>query len=170
MRESRYSNQLSPSWNRFSEFEELFERAFQHPFALFERSTPTPRQDEGERAAFETWMPVRAHVEEKEEAFILSLDVPGVKKEALKINIEARVLTVSGQRSNGRFQRSFQLPDTVNAEAIEAHLEDGVLHLALPKAEVSKPRTIQVQSGQGGFFSRLLGSEGASSKKDDATH
>lgn len=170
MRESKNYNPLSPSWNRFSEFEELFERAFQHPFALFERSAPTTEQRENRGGTFDAWMPVRAYVEEKDEAFVMSLDVPGVKKEDLKINIEARVLTVSGQRSNGRFQRSFQLPDTVDAEAIEAHLEDGVLRLALPKAEVSKPRTIQVQSGQGGFFSRLLGSEGATSKKDDAAH
>lgn len=170
MRNNQSHNPLNPSWNRFSEFDELFERAFQHPFALFERVSGD-RSTERPRTAMESWMPIRSHVEEKEEAFLLSLDVPGVKKEDLKIDLDARILTVTGQRSNGRFQRSFQLPETVNAEAIEAHLEDGVLQLALPKAEVSKSRTIQVQSGQGGFFAKILGGgEKKTTKTDDAAH
>lgn len=50
------------------------------------------------------------------------------------------------------------LPTTVDVDKIEAHYQDGVLSVALPKSESARERSIQVQSGQGGLFSRLLGS------------
>ena len=56
----------------------------------------------------------------------------------------------------GCFERSFTLPPTVSFDKIEAHFENGVLNVALPKAEAAKGRNIEIQSGQGGFFSHLL--------------
>ena len=58
--------------------------------------------------------------------------------------------------------------DRVNTAQIEADLEDGVLRIALPKSEQAKPRSIQIGSGKGNFFSRLIGtSKKEETSKDD---
>ncbi len=116
-------------------------------------------------------------IRETKEHYLVSFDIPGVKKDDIKIEIKNNHLIISGERryelsgeadestpryeerSYGKFERTFTLPSTVNAEKIEAHYEDGVLSVALPKAENAKGRMIQIQSGQGGFFSKLLNSK-----------
>lgn len=104
----------------------------------------------------------KCDVNETKNHFFLSFDLPGLKKEEIKIEVQDNVLTVSGERvreqkdendestwhyekSYGRFERSFTLPAIVAAEKIEAHFENGVLNVSLPKAEVAKGRTIQIQ-------------------------
>jgi HSP20 family protein len=57
------------------------------------------------------------------------------------------------------------LPATVAVDKIEAHYENGVLNVALPKAEIAKSRNIQVQTGQGGLLSHFLGSKKESDKE-----
>lgn len=98
-------------------------------------------------------------INQTDDHFVLSLDMPGVKAEDIKIEVQGNQLTVSGERKDrvGKFQRLFTLPDLVDTAKIEAHCENGVLTLAVPKAEKAKSRTIQVQTGQGGFLSKLLG-------------
>lgn len=113
-------------------------------------------------------------VTETETHYLLSLDVPGMKREDIKIETNDNFITVSGERkrevlpdekakiqryerSYGFFKRSFSLPSSVDKSAIEAHYEDGVLHLSLPKVEVTKARTIEVQTGKTGFFEKFLG-------------
>lgn len=109
---------------------------------------------------------------EADEHFILSLDVPGMKKDDIKIEMSENTLTVSGERkrettdknekiqryekSYGFFKRSFALPSSIDADKVEAHYEDGVLELYLPKSVSAKPRSIQIQSGKTGVFERLL--------------
>ena len=111
--------------------------------------------------------------------YLISFDMPGVKKEDIKIEVQGNQLVISGERQRemksdtesslrheriyGNFARTFALPNSVHADKIEAHYEDGVLNVVLPKADSAKGRTIQVQTGQDGFFGRLLGS-----KKDAA--
>ena len=101
-----------------------------------------------------------------------------IKKEDIKIEVQGNTLLNSGERQSeskdanaeaairrerlyGKFERTFELPKSINAEKIEAHYENGVLNIILPKAEASKSRTIQIQTGETGFFSKLL-----SPKKD----
>ena len=146
-----------------SEFEELFERALREPVS----GSSDSRTRE--------WIQPRVELDEKDGAYLLSVDLPGVKREDLKIDVNQNILTVSGERRRvteivdgsqkgaqkretfyGRFERSFTLPDTVDPDHIEAHLEDGVLALALPKRANMKPRSIEVNSGKSGFFSRLV--------------
>jgi HSP20 family protein len=95
--------------------------------------------------------------------FLMSFDMPGVKKEDIKIEVQGNNLMISGERrsnplsegpgvrsggqSYGKFERSFELPTSVGIERIEARLENGVLNLTLPKVEESKARTIEIQSG-----------------------
>jgi HSP20 family protein len=113
-------------------------------------------------------------VEEKEGVYLITIDLPGIKKEDIQINVNDRTLSVSGERSRetkgqghyfersyGRFARSLTLPENVNADAIEAHYEDGVLKVALPKAEEKKGKSIKIQSGKqnGGLLDRFFGNK-----------
>ena len=90
---------------------------------------------------------------EDEKSYTVEVDLPGIKKEDIKVNIdpENNTLTISGERkfknevrkddyytleSNyGKFLRTFTLPENVNIEQIDAKSEDGVLNLTLPKIE-----------------------------------
>ncbi|MGZ3803407.1 MAG: Hsp20/alpha crystallin family protein [Pseudobdellovibrionaceae bacterium] len=103
-------------------------------------------------------------VSEGKDHYLVSFDIPGVKKEDIKIEIQGNQLSVSGERQRevservyGKFEQTFMLPPTISADKIEAHYENGVLSIALPKAEAAKGRSIQIQSGKESFFSRLLG-------------
>ena len=84
--------------------------------------------------------------------FYASFELPGVKKDAVKIELNEGQLIVSAERrspsgeseSAYTVSRSLRLPDTVNTEAISAKLEDGLLTLTLPKQEQPKPKFIPV--------------------------
>lgn len=107
-------------------------------------------------------------VNETNDNYLISFDMPGVKKQDIKIEVQGNQLMISGERhgdSTRKFERSFVLPASINTEKIEAQYEDGVLSVALPKAEAAKSRTIEIQSGQGGFLSRLVGSKKDSAKE-----
>ena len=99
-------------------------------------------------------------VEEQKDRFLITLDVPGVNKDEIKIAVEKGRLFVSAERKHekkdekegrvfterryGKFERVFELGDHVNADKIEAHYENGVLQIMLGKAEQAKPRLIPV--------------------------
>lgn len=96
-------------------------------------------------------------VEEKDNAYLVSADLPGLKKEDIKVELNDNILTISGERtreskteggyserSYGRFQRTFTLPVQVNSEKIQAHFEDGVLRITLPKAEGARSHSIKI--------------------------
>ncbi len=91
-------------------------------------------------------------VSEDDQRYSLSVDLPGVKKEDIKIEINENVLTLGGERKRGEiketFTRNFTLPNSVDGEKIEAHYEDGVLQLSLPKTPVAKARRIEIQSAK----------------------
>jgi len=163
------SNRM-PTWN-MPDIEDMFERAFRNPLSLFEDMRPAVNLEN-------RWMQPHFDVEETDQAYLLCIDLPGVKKEDVKVDLVENLLTITGERkyeqeekygssrrferSHGQFQRSFTLPNSVDAKKVEASLEDGVLRVALPKSEQSKPRSIQVQAGKSGIFSKLIGS----SRKD----
>ncbi|WP_413290143.1 Hsp20/alpha crystallin family protein [Bdellovibrio sp. HCB337] len=115
-------------------------------------------------------------ITETEDHYLMSVDLPGLKKDDIKIDVVNNLLTVSGERKNqglgekseryqryernyGFFKRSFTLPTSIESQKVEARYEDGVLEIYLPKTPTSKPRHIEVQSGKGGVFERLLGSK-----------
>ena len=105
------------------------------------------------------WTPA-VDIHEQENRFVLTADVPGVSRENIDITLEDGVLTVKGERSaeqesasegfrrrerlHGTFLRQFTLPDTVNAEHINATVKDGVLEIAIPKQEKPRPKKITV--------------------------
>ena len=99
---------------------------------------------------------------EEEDAIVLSAELPGMKADDVHVHVEHGVLTLSGERrleseekkgdyhrierSYGSFSRAFALPKTVDAEAIDAKLEEGVLRLRLPKRAASEKRRIEIPS------------------------
>lgn len=100
-------------------------------------------------------------IQEDKDALVLRAEIPGIKADDVRIDVEKNVLTLHGERkletkegegeyhrierAYGTFTRSFVLPETVDADRVEAHLADGVLTLRLPKRPVEQPRRIAVK-------------------------
>lgn len=101
-------------------------------------------------------------VVEEQGAFKLRADLPGVDKKDINVTVEKGVLTIRGrkeshdhekrpdsygyfERAYGEFCRSFNLPENVDGESVEATYRDGVLELTLRKNEKAKPRAIEVK-------------------------
>jgi HSP20 family protein len=93
---------------------------------------------------------------------VLKADVPGLKKEEVKVEVEdGNVLQISGERnkeqeekndkwhrvesSSGKFLRRFRLPENAKTEQIKASMENGVLTVTVPKEEVKKPEVKPIQ-------------------------
>jgi HSP20 family protein len=108
-------------------------------------------------------------LEETESHYLLSLDLPGVTREDIKIETVKDQLLVAAERKaeksektihlkergRGTFYRAFSLGSAVDAERIEALYQDGVLRIAVPKAESAKPRLIAVKGdATEGFFGK----------------
>lgn len=106
------------------------------------------------------WTPA-VDITEHENEYVVKLEIPGVSKDDVKITLENNVLTVKGEkkqekesksanyhrveRSYGAFQRTFTLPMGVKEDSIDASYKDGILNIALPKAEEAKPKQIDVK-------------------------
>ena len=113
----------------------------------------------GVQGQLRRWTPAM-DLAETEDAFVLRADLPGVSLEDVSIELEDTVLTVSGERKAdhentgegfyrvertfGAFSRSLTLPKGVDAEAIAASFNDGVLEVRIPKPEERKPRRIAI--------------------------
>ncbi len=117
-----------------------------------------------------------SEITESGDYYLMSLDLPGMKQDDIKIEMSDDILTISGERkratsekSYGYFKRSFSLPEAVEADKIEARYENGVLELYLPKTPAAKPRHIQIQSGKASFFDKLLGSKKTNQELKDVT-
>jgi HSP20 family protein len=86
-------------------------------------------------------------VVEDEQAVRLTAEIPGYRPENVKLSLENRVLTMSGEKANGTFRRSFTIPNSIDLDRVEAGVEHGVLTVTLPKAEKAKPREIPLKTG-----------------------
>ncbi len=123
---------------------------------LFNNLFDTPT---GAAAASRRWIPAMDLAETKD-AYVLRADLPGLAPEDVKIELENRVLTVSGERkaeqrseesgwvrverSFGAFRRSLTLPAGVDAAAITAGFDNGVLTVTVPKPEQAKPHRVEI--------------------------
>jgi HSP20 family protein len=115
------------------------------------------------RAATTAWAPA-LDISERKDAYLVTVELPGMTAEDLDITMEDGLLTIQGERQftadsseeqfhrverrYGAFRRSITLPAHVLAEQIEASFEDGVLLILVPKAEEAKPKRIQVRPGR----------------------
>src|SRR5205085_12044042 len=123
---------------------------------LFEDARYTwPTDSDGTTA----WAPV-ADIYETDNDLVLQADLPGIDPKQIEVRVENNVLTIHGERrfepkveresfhrverSYGTFSRSFTLATAVDSEKIQANYKNGVLNIALPKAEQAKPKRIQI--------------------------
>jgi HSP20 family protein len=106
------------------------------------------------------WMPA-LDISERKDAYLITVELPGVALDDLQIAMEDRLLTIQGERvfahdsseqqfhrierRYGTFRRSITLPAHVVADAVQATVDDGVLQILVPKAEEAKPKRIMVQ-------------------------
>jgi len=108
-----------------------------------------------------SWVP-SVDINEYQDRFELSVDLPGVNPEMVEIELANGVLTLSGERRNekavdgkersatrieratGRFHRRFILPDSIDTEQIQATGRNGVLEISIPKQPKAQPRRIKV--------------------------
>ncbi|AXH11020.1 heat-shock protein Hsp20 [Malaciobacter halophilus] len=133
---------------RFDPFKDLAE---------FEKRFYKPIQNEGVSG----FVPM-VNTREGEFAYHIDVDLPGVKKENIKVDINKDILTISGERktkeevkeedyykvetSFGKFTRSFTLPENADKENIDANYNDGVLEVVVPKlAEDKHKKVIEIK-------------------------
>jgi HSP20 family protein len=109
------------------------------------------------------WAPA-LDISERKDAYLVTVELPGVEADDLEITLEDGLLTIQGERQftsesseqqfhrierrYGAFRRSITLPAQVQAEQIEATCDNGVLQVLVPKMEEAKPKRIQVRPGR----------------------
>jgi HSP20 family protein len=114
-------------------------------------------------------------VSEDENALQISMELPGVEPDDVRLSLENNVLTIRGEKRQqidennervhrfervyGVFERTFALPNTVDPDNIEARFENGVLIVRIPKAERARPREIRVKSSTSGSSPVRTGSQ-----------
>ncbi|MDP6923446.1 MAG: Hsp20/alpha crystallin family protein [Candidatus Scalindua sp.] len=101
----------------------------------------------------------KTDIAETENSLVVTMDVPGVKKDNVNITLENNILEVDAKIDNspyeslnpvyteynvGHYTRRFTVSNTIDTAKIDANLTDGVLTLALPKAEESRPKKIEI--------------------------
>ena len=125
--------------------------------------TPTNRGGNG-GTALRRWIPAMDLIEAGEH-FVLKADLPGMTEADVNIEVENSILTVSGQRrteledkhegyyrlerTTGAFSRSLTLPEGINAGAVTAAFDNGVLEVRIPKPEHPTPQRVQIAVGGG---------------------
>jgi HSP20 family protein len=114
-------------------------------------------------------------ITEADDHFVMSVDLPGMKKDEIKIELNGEQLTITGERkrrvkhekdskiqpyerSYGYFKRSFALPSIIDADKVEAQYENGVLDLYIPKSTAARKRQIEIKTEKAGIFEKLIGS------------
>jgi HSP20 family protein len=107
-----------------------------------------------------TWAPP-VEIFDRGDELVIVAELPGLARKEIDISFDNGQLTLSGQRtaeeegrnyhrnerSYGRFERSFQLPASYDANKIKAELRNGILTVTLPKKEEAKPRQIPISAG-----------------------
>jgi HSP20 family protein len=138
-------------WEPFAGFGDV-RSAFNDLFdENFDRSSARPSTSK--------WYPA-VDVLESKESYLIRAELPGMKREDIKVEVKDGTLVLSGERKSenpaegveyrhaervaAKFWRSFSLPETVKQDAIEATYKDGILEIRVPKAEEAKPRQIEI--------------------------
>ena len=144
---------MSQQWNPLQDLMVLQDRMNR----LFEDATQrrgqSGNEDELERA---DWTPA-ADIYETETGFMIALDLPGIRRDALEIDIDDNRLVVKGvravddtktrrsERPRGKFLRTFAVPASIDQAKIGAEYKDGVLQIRLPKRTEQKAQKIEVK-------------------------
>ncbi|KAJ0809312.1 putative small heat shock protein HSP20 [Helianthus annuus] len=108
------------------------------------------------------WVNARVDWKETPEAHVFKADLPGIKKEEVKVEVEdGNILQITGEknvekedkndkwhrveRSSGKFTRRFRLPETAKMDQVKAAMENGVLTITVPKEEAKKPNVKSIE-------------------------
>lgn len=142
-------NQLT-RWEPFREADDFF-----RSFSPFFSRWPMPGGEDGRHE----WMPA-VDIRESEKEYVVSAELPGLKREDVRVRLEDNVLTVEGERRMekesqgervhrierhyGSFLRRFALPEDADAKGIRAVVRDGVLTVRVPKREVKRPKPLEI--------------------------
>ncbi|KAK3409920.1 18.1 kDa class I heat shock protein [Eucalyptus grandis] len=157
---------LIPSWfgGRRSSVLDPFSLDLWDPFKDFHFPSSSLSDSNFPQALRENTAFVNTRIDWKEtpEAHVFKADLPGLKKEEVKVEIEDdRVLQISGERnvekedkndtwhrverSSGKFMRRFRLPENAKMDQVKASMENGVLTITVPKAEEKKPEVKAIE-------------------------
>lgn len=117
------------------------------------------------RSASPVWVPA-LEVAERADAYLVAVELPGVREDQVELSFENNVLTLRGtkesrfdvqkegelrvhvaERQSGSFERSVRLPEFVEGDRIEARFADGVLDIVIPKSRAAQPRKIRIGGG-----------------------
>lgn len=155
----RKAGELSP-WRPFSNWDPLVE--MENLMRRVERAFPQWPRETGEALAVTEWSP-SVDITENDKEYTVKAELPDVKKEDIKVSVEDGTLSITGERkaekeekgvkyhrierSYGRFERAFTLPDEADAEKITSEHKDGVLVVHLPKNPQAKPKARQIAVG-----------------------
>ncbi len=141
-------------WDPFRELEDVSKRLNR----IF--GQPPARTESGsEMLAMPDWAP-SVDISETDAAYLVKAEIPGVKKEDVKVTIQDGMLTIQGERKQekeekgkkfhriercyGSFMRSFRVPDGADEGKVKAEFKDGMLNVTLSKSEKAKPKQINV--------------------------
>ena len=146
---------MSQQWNPLQDLMVLQDRMNR----LFEDATQRRSQsDAGNEFERADWTPA-ADIYETDSGYIIAMDLPGIDREALVIDIDDGRLIVKGtraitepkqhrsERPRGKFLRTFSVPGSVDQAKIGAEYKDGVLQVRLPKRTEQKPKRIDIKIG-----------------------
>jgi HSP20 family protein len=145
------------------EQEEMAQMVQMNPMLAHALGLHGQQQQGSGRATTTAWAPA-LDISERKDAYLVTVELPGVEADDLEITLEDGLLTIQGQRHStqdsseqqfhrverryGAFRRAITLPAQVQAEQIEASFENGVLQIVVPKMEEAKPKRIQVRPGR----------------------
>jgi HSP20 family protein len=146
-------------WDPFRELQELRNRMA----SLLGRTRgllTSPWEGREEALTLTEWVPL-VDIAEDDKEYTVKVELPGVRKEDVKVTVEDDVLTISGERkiekeekgrryhrverSYGAFERSFTLPDDALADKIHADFKDGVLQVHIPKGEKAHKKAVEIR-------------------------
>jgi len=146
-------------WNPAKELISV-EKEFSKLFDSFNNRFGLKSSKEDEDFANAVWSPL-TDIREDEDKYSLHLDLPGVKKEDVKITFNNGQIAISGERNFekeeknskyhhverafGKYYRAFNLPEKIIEDRIDAEFKDGILKITIPKAEEAKPKQIEVK-------------------------
>ena len=146
---------MSQQWNPLQDLVLLQDRMNR----LFEDATQRRTQaDAGAGDQFERadWTPA-SDIYETESGYLIAIDLPGIDRQALEIDIDDNRLVVKGvrevsesrqhrsERPRGKFLRTYSVPGSVDQAKIAAEYKDGVLQISLPKRTEQKPKKIDIK-------------------------
>lgn len=141
-------------WDPFKELEDVsnrLNRIFGQP--------PARTEPGNEMLSMPDWAP-SVDISETDTAYLVKAEIPGVKKEDVKVTIQDGMLTIQGERKQekeekgkkfhriercyGSFMRSFRVPDDADEGKVKAEFKDGMLNVTLNKSEKARPKAINV--------------------------